>query len=263
MMNRRKICFVTAFAALSTSADAFLTPYRPFLTPRHPTIPTIAAARSMQQSRLYSSKKNDEGILKKVAKSILPKKWFQSEEEQKAELARQQVKDNVSGGIKELLKDAPLPVRMMGSLVSPLLSRVASDLQEGMAEQQRTVENVLDDARAYLLGDEVALQALGEPIQLGAPFSQSSSTSIINGQKSVNIALQFPVEGSRGSGVAQARANENGISQLVLQVNGRQINVSLSRRGSPSGRVGRNHRTTSRNDDDIIEAEIIEENKKN
>lgn len=266
-MRGRSIFLLTTAAALSTSlpttANAFAS-RPPTAVPAFgygalSVFPSWGTHAVTTTTRLYSSNE-DEGMLKKMAKSVLPKKWFQSEEEQKVELARQQVKDNVSGSIKELLKDAPLPVRMVGSMVAPLLSRAASELSEGMAEQQQQVETVIRDAKALILGDDVACQAIGEPIQVGAPFSQSSSTSIINGQKSVNIALAFPVEGSRSSGVAQAQANQNGITQLVLQVDGRQINVSLSKRGTSSGRVGKNHQTggSKYDDGDIIEAEIIE-----
>lgn len=212
-------------------------------------------------TRMYMTDNNkDDGFLKKVAKTILPKKWFQSEEEQRAELAKQKVKDEVSGGISEMLKGAPLPIKMMGKMISPLLSNLASEMSESMAEQQRTIEELLDDSRAYILGDSVAIQSLGEPIQLGAPFSQSSSTSIINGQRSVQVELGFPVQGSRSSGIATARATQSGISQLILQVDGRQIQVSLAKRGAPS-KIGRNHvqgSFKSGDDDNIIEAEIIE-----
>jgi len=279
-LSKRMLLFTVAAAFSTNSANAFvLSPshQRPPLsygvgnaqTPKTPSSSNILARRNTpqlaQQTRLYSSK-DDSGLLKRVAKTLLPKKWFQSEEEQKADLARQEVKDQVQGGIKELLKDAPLPVRMMGSLISPLLSNVASNLSESLAEQQKSMDSVLEDSRAYILGDDVALQALGEPIQVGTPFSQSSSTSIMNGQKTTKIVLGFPVEGSVASGVAQAEANEQGVSRLVLQVNGRQINVSLSRRGSPSasGRVGKNHqmrKAGSSMDDNIIEAEIIEKKK--
>ncbi|CAB9497575.1 expressed unknown protein [Seminavis robusta] len=271
--------FLTAAAALSTSlparVDAFsvVRPYHHLPRPikngdfdrYSPSQNNLLVLRHSRQTRLYSSPKKDDGILKKVAKTLLPKKWFQSEEEKKAELVRQQARDNVKGGIKEMLKGAPLPVRMMGSMVAPLLSRVASDLSESVAEQQRTIESVLEDSRGYILGDDVACQALGEPIRVGSPFSQSSSTSIINGQKTVNIILGFPVEGSRSSGVAQAQANENGISQLLLQVDGRQIHVSLAKRKNA---IGKNHRSTNKSyfagddDDNIIEAEIIEKDTK-
>lgn len=249
---RRSALFLTAAAALSTRVDAFLPPIQ-----RHSTI------------RLYgssSSKNNDDNILTRAAKKVLPS-WFQSEEEQKAALAKKQVKDNVKGGIQELLKDAPLPVRMMGGMVAPLLSSLASTVSESMAEQQRTIETVLEDAQAYMLGDDAALQALGEPLQVGAPFSQSSSTTIINGQKTVNLVIGFPVEGSCGSGMAQAQATDQGINRLTLQVNGgQQINVSLMKRGSASSssRIdGKAERMFPSDDDDtIIEAEIIEKDVK-
>jgi hypothetical protein len=278
--GRHRLVLLTAAAAISTSlpsrVDAFV------VRPPHDVSTSMISSRidshlttniplrltstpTTTTTRLFSSGKNnnkEEGILKKVAKTFLPKSWFQTDQEKKAELARQQVKDNVKGGIQEMFKDAPLPVRIMGSMISPLLSRVASDLSESMAEQQRSVESVIDDARAFIIGDDVALQALGEPIQVGTPFSQSSSTTSINGQKTTNIAIAFPVQGSRSSGVAQAQANQNGIVQLVLQVDGRQVHVSLNKRGS---HVGKNHilrKSYEGDDDNIIEAEIIEKDTK-
>ena len=265
---RRNAFFLTAAAALSktSSVDAFVAhPSQQQQRSLHHLSPSVMMPSNRlltttPTTRLYSSSKKNDNFLKKAAKKILPASWFQSEEEKEAALARQQVKDNVKGGIKELLKDAPLPVRMLGSMISPLLSKAASQMGEAMAEQEKTIETVLDDARAYILGDDVALQALGEPLQVGAPFSQSSSTSIINGQKTTNIAIGFPVNGSRSSGMAQAQATDKGIQRLTLQVDGRQINVSLTQRGSPSSRVGKNHRTFGpmNDDDNIIEAEIIE-----
>ena len=276
--HRLKHVLVTVAAALSATSpplrvDAFtVVPSQSLLlSSRMRRIdPNPSSSHAFQQlpitttTRLYSSGKSsknndDDGVLKKIAKSFLPKSWFQTDQEKKAELARQQVQNNVKGGIQEMLKDAPLPVRIMGSMISPLLSRVASDLSESMAEQQRSVEQVMDDARAYILNDDVALQALGEPVQLSNPFSQSSSTTMINGQKTTNIALAFPIQGSRSSGVVKAQANENGMVQLVLQLNdGRQIHVSLNnnKRGS---HLGKNHILRKKDEDDtIIEAEIIE-----
>lgn len=268
-----RLVLLTAAAALSTSlpsrVDAF------FVRPPHVSTSMLSridyhsATNPLRlkspttTTRLFSSGNNnkDEGVLKRVAKTFLPKSWFQTDQEKKAELVRQQVKDNVRGGIQEMLKDAPFPVRIMGSMISPLLSRVASDLSESVAEQQRSVESVIEDARAFIIGDDVALLALGEPIQVGTPFSQSSSTTIVNGQKATNIAIAFPVQGSRSSGVAQAQANQNGIVQLVLQVDGRQVHVSLNKRGA---HVGKNHlrKSYEGDDDNIIEAEIIEKDTK-
>ena len=65
------------------------------------------------------------GALAKTAKNVLPGRWFKSKEEKKAEIQRQKAKDEFEGGVKDLLKDAPLPVRMVGGLVAPLMSTLA------------------------------------------------------------------------------------------------------------------------------------------
>jgi len=276
-LRRHYLLTATAAAALSTmtSTQAFVVQqpasgtFRPRGMPFSGFMPTTVPTGvllnnnkyQLSSIRLYTNLSNNnnsgkkkDNIFKRAAKKLLPS-IFSSEEEQRAELARKETKAKVKGGIQELLKDAPLPIRMMGNMLSPLLSQAATQMSEAVAEQQQTMEQVMDDTRAYLLVDEVALQALGEPIHVGNPFSQSSSTTIINGQRTVKLALGFPVNGSRASGTVQAQATDQGIQQLLLQVNGRTINVGLSKRsGLRSSRgIGKNHM-----DDNIIEAEIIE-----
>lgn len=217
------------------------------------------------QTRMFSSKK-EEGFLEKLGntvKSFLPTKLFGSQEEKQALARKQEYRDQVSGGLDTMLKDAPLGVRMLGKMMSPLVSSMASSLAETVAEQQRTMEQVMDDARGYLMGDPAATALLGEPISLGPPFSQASSTSTINGKTQSRVELAMPVSGSRGSGTVQVLATQDGISQMLLDAGGRRINVSLSRRGgggnsywssAGSGRVN--------GDDNIIEAEVIDKNTK-
>lgn len=254
-LSRKALC-LTAVAAFSTTTSSTVGAFvsHPVLQQPRP-LSSILVPR--QTVRMYSSSKKNENFLKKIGTKLGIIK--QSEEEERKELARQQVKDNVSGGIKALLKDAPLPVKMFGSVLAPLLSKAASSMSESIAEQENAIERVLDDSRGYILGDDVALRALGgAPVQVGAPFSQSSSTMVVNGQKKVNIALSFPVEGSSRSGIAQAQATDRGINRLTLEVDGQQINVSLTKQSSPSrsaSRIGKNHFD---DDDDIIEAEVIE-----
>ena len=91
----------------------------------HPHSHATLTTRRFFSGRNDNSNKDEGGVLgglKKAAKSILPASWFQSEKEKKAAIERPRVKDEVSGGIKEMLKDAPLPIRMMGSMMGPLVS---------------------------------------------------------------------------------------------------------------------------------------------
>ena len=218
-------------------------------------------------TRLFSSSNSDNaGILSKLkgaAKSILPKKWFQTDEEKQAALERKRVKQEVKGSIQQVLKDAPLPVKMLGGMIAPLLSSVMSTVAEQVGEQQRAMDALLEDARVYLVRDFVASQALGEPITVSAPFSQSSSTVMINGKTTTNIQATFNVMGSKSSGVARMDATEAGITSLVLDVNGRPIRVNIS--SSSGSEVGDSsyYKKTSlgknpKNAGDIIDVEFVE-----
>lgn len=297
LANKKQLC-LTAAAALTTTSlgNGPLCAHAFAVQPkfRTSTIATISSSSSssprtmtsleralvnqqpltgrscLRSSRLYSSKKDDDnGFLAKVGnavKSILPSSWFQSEEEKKAAIQRQRVRDEVSGGITELLKDAPLPIRMFGKMMSPLMSNVMSNLAETMAEQQETMDSIMSDARKFILNDDAVVKLLGEPISIAAPFSQSSSTTSINGQSQTRIELAFEVSGTRGSGVARLSATNAGVQQILLQAMGRTIPVNLSSRFSRSSgpakfSSGRGSRI-GEEDDNIIEAEIIEKDTK-
>jgi hypothetical protein len=254
-INKRKILW-TAAAALSSNTLSFTTPQQgvahAFVHPAFVGSPPPASS----MTRLYhASAKKEEGFLEKVkdaAKSILPKKWFQSDKERKAELARRQVQDEISGGLKEILKDAPFPIRVLGGLMGKAMSSAMSSIAETMAETQQQIDSLMLDANRYLLSDDAVAQALGVPIQVGSPFSQSSSTS---GKTISRIELGFPVSGSRGSGVARLVSSGEGIQELSLQVGGRVIQVSLSGKS-------RRQSFSSGGDDNIIEAEIVEKKPK-
>jgi hypothetical protein len=263
--RRKKLLFTAAAAAaLSTHAQAFV------VTPPRQPCPRTAIRSDVVppgyhslQSRRYSSQ--DEGILgglKKMAKKVLPSSWFQSEQEKKAAIERKRVNDEFKGGLQEMLKDAPLPIRMVGSMVAPMISSAMSGLAETMAEQQQAVSNVQEDAKAYLLADPAVARLLGDgPIQVGAPFSQSSSTSSINGKTTSQVEIAFPVQGSMASGIVQASSSNGTLQQLILQASGSSIAVSLSSR-TPRSSSFRSGKTNNKDRDDIIEAEIIDKNTK-
>lgn len=200
----------------------------------------------------------------KTAKSFLPKKWFGSQEE-KAQLARKkEVKDQVKGSMEELLKDAPLGVRMMGKMVAPLMGNLASTMAEGFAEQQRTTETLLEDAQRYIMNDPNVVNAMGTPIQLGMPFSQSSSMSSVNGQTQSRVELALNIAGSKRSGIARILATNDGIAQLIVESGGKVFNVSLqkSKLGGSSSAKRKFGSGGAAGDDNIIEAEIIDKDTK-
>jgi hypothetical protein len=231
------------------------------LVGRRPLAPTIVTQYEPFTTRLYhSSPQRDQGFLEKaksVAKKILP--FLKSDEEKRAELARKRVRDDVQGSLTEVFKDAPLPIRMFGRAIAPILSNMMSSLAEMTAEQQDSVERVLAIAVDRIENDEFVASEIGRPVSVGAPFSQSSSTTSINGQSSTRIELAFPVSGPRGSGVGRvvsAGSNKNAgdnIQLLQVQIGSRVIPISTTVSSSRSKRS-----KYESNDDNIIEAEIIE-----
>jgi hypothetical protein len=247
---------MTAAAALSSTSNnvcfAFISPLpipQNHLMQRIPTEYRL----STKLSRLYSSNNKNPGIfdgLKNIVKSVLPKSLTQSEEERKAEIVRKEMQNDISSGIQSMLKDAPLAIRMVGSLVAPLLSSLTSAVQE----QQRQTENLLDEARSFILSNENALSDLGEPITVQPPFSQSSSSVTINGKSSSQVVASFYVQGTRRVGVGKMVANENGIQDLSLSVEGRTYSIPLTRSGASKFGIGKNRI----NQDNIIDVEFVE-----
>lgn len=210
-----------------------------------------------------SSNRNDDGLISKAtkaAKSVLPTSWFQSEEEKKAAIERKRIENEVTGGLTEILKDAPLPIRMMGKMIAPIMSNLASSMAEIAEQQRQGVETTLRDARSYLMADPAVERLLGSSIEVGNPFSQSSSSYSVNGETQSRIEISFPVSGTMGSGIARAVVVDGDkMQQLDLQVGGRVMAVSLAQNASYSaGRVQGARGAASK----IIEAEIIEKDTK-
>jgi hypothetical protein len=244
---------------------------------------------TLSTQRLYHSKRTDDssseqqqsavrGLLSKaknVAQKFLPKKWFQSEEERRRAAELQQVQDQVSGGLRELFKDAPLPLRVLGRAIAPLLSNLLSAAAETAAAQQTTVDAVRQQTLACLNADPAVARALGggTAVTLGPPVSQASSSSSINGQTRVRVELVMPVTAVGGSSVDNVVLQSPGVVRVVatgdgqsdpslqlleVQVQGRVISVSTTPGPqSTSSRFAASSRSDGQGDD-IIEAEIVE-----
>lgn len=212
---------------------------------------------------------------KNVVKTFLPSSWFQSEQEKKAAIQRQRVKNEISSTFNEILKDAPLPIRMIGkSIISPLITNVMSGLAETLSEQQSTNQQLLVQAELYLQNDISIQRIIGNSaiIQAGTPFSQSSSTSSINGRTTSRIELLFPVLTSVSTksaiGTCRLIGSNGQIDQLdFTSDNGRTISINTMLSATTSSSQQQQIYSSSKNDfingdDNIIEAEIIEKIKK-
>jgi Cytochrome oxidase complex assembly protein 1 len=202
------------------------------------------------------------GQVKNIAKKVLPSSWFQSDEERRQIVEKKRVQNEITSEIKQIFKDAPLPIRMLTNMIGPVFSGVMSSLAETAASQQSMVDMALDQAAGLIQNDVSVQQVLGDSISVGRPFSQSSSSSSINGATTTRVELAFPVSGRRGEGIGRLVASRNGngdpnIQRLEVQANERVIVVntvlsSLSSSNQYSSNIG-NH-----GDDNIIDAEIIE-----
>ena len=125
------------------------------------------------------------------------------------------------------------------------------------------MDDLLNDARSFILRDSSVIRELGEPLEVGRPFSQSSSTMNINGQVSSKVQSSFEVRGSYGtSGVATLDAINGKISNLNVNINGRYFNVDIMERGSVSGKDAYSQQTLGRNKnigkDDFIDVDFVE-----
>ena len=251
----------------SVSSQNCQTPLTP---PTQPVSPNFS-------TRLYSSSKNrlqrnnDDTSnelfgfrrgLKSAAKTILPTKWFGTQKEKEALERKQIVKDRVRGELDQMLKGAPLPVQLLGKYVAaPMMGKIASRVAEAGFQQQETMEAILDEARELLVRDPQITSVLGTPIQIGTPFSQRSSTTVINGSRQMRTEFEVEVSGPFQNGVSRIIATNEGIGQLLVESNGKIYNVDLSSSGLQARRGASTYNGKGNGvdeDDTIIEAEIID-----
>lgn len=201
-------------------------------------------------SRIYSSSRNNNdedefnsGSLsfvdkaKSKVKSYLP--FFKKDKKtEQSNVVKRKAKNDISNGINAMLKDAPLAVRLMGKIVSPIIGQVAGTMAKAMEEQSRQLDDCLDDARSFIIQDAFAVRELGEPVVLGRPFNQSSSSMSINGQTKSNIQAQFEVQGSMGRGIATMNASDGKISRLDVIVNDKNYGIDVEGRQRKTEAMG-------------------------
>jgi len=178
------------------------------------------------------------------------------------ELVRREEQKRFDSAIDNFLKDAPFPAKIAGELIKGVGGMVA-----GMAAETRNdVAEVLLEAERSLRLDSEAVDLLGTEIRCGAPFSQSYSSTSINGKVSKQIILQVPVQGTKGAGTASisAVAGFDGnivLNNLSLRTSSFSRNIGMS---SPedltnSRTQARPQRDESRSSANIIDAEIVED----
>jgi hypothetical protein len=163
---------------------------------------------------------------------------------------------------------------MFGKMMKPIVGKLIGGMAQAMEEQQKQMSEMLLDARNYIVQDPNAVQLLGEPVEMGSPLSQSSSSMSVNGETRSNLQASFEVRGGRGTGIATISAVNGRIENLSLKIDGRNIAVDVTKRGDASyqsanessswdygtnkstpGSIGKNRNVK---DDDVIDAEFVE-----
>mmetsp|Transcript_30670 Transcript_30670/g.34436 ORF Transcript_30670/g.34436 Transcript_30670/m.34436 type:complete len:381 (-) Transcript_30670:39-1181(-) len=239
---------------------------------------TSTSRKGKNTTHLYSSSPNNNNglfgfrkavkkIVRKVARKILPTKWFGTKEEKLAIERKKRVQNEVQGQLGDLLKNAPLPIRLFGKYIAaPLMGKIASKLAEGMERQRETMEKIVDDTRSYLLNDNEIADLLGMPMQLGTPIAQSSVSASMNGRKQNRMELSLEVSGPKTNGIVRIVATEEGIGQLLVEADGKLYNVDLASSkgggkkitGMKGGRSSKSIRHWNNDEGEVIDAEIVD-----
>ena len=140
----------------------------------------------------------------------------------------------LSRGIDEVVRDAPLPVKMAASLLKPL----AGALETAFQDQQADADELLYQAEAALRADSRVTTAFGAGVAPGAVFSSSSASSSMGGAARRTTTLQFQL-GTGGVGLARGEGAEGERMQLVelrVRAGGSDFSVDIS--GSSMGGSG-------------------------
>ena len=141
----------------------------------------------------------------------------------------------------------PLVKQMMDGFTD-LFDKTSTSLStSNTSEEERVTRVLLSDARRCLLADPVIRDALegggrggGENITLGKIYSRSYTSTMVNGQTRSRVQLTFPINvgnsssrSSRDEGVITGQgtliANQDGITRLQVDVDGRIVDVPCNR----------------------------------
>jgi len=125
---------------------------------------------------------------------------------------------------------------------SIMMGRLSNAMAKSMAQENQSNKYLLSDASKILSNDVAVKNMLGSSIELGTPFSKTSSSSMVNGVTKSRLELVVPVSGSENTGRIRLISNQDGIMQMELDVGGRIINVPLD--------------SSRRRYDDAIDADI-------
>ena len=138
-----------------------------------------------------------------------------------------------SAAARSLKKEDPNPIKnWLDNVLKPsaqdkMMDRVNSDMSRSINAEKRLTKALLAEARNNLLADPAVRSTLGTELVLGTLLSKSTSSTTVNDVTRSRLQLVIPVSGSLSTGRIQLVADQDGILELKLDVNGFVIDVYL------------------------------------
>lgn len=148
--------------------------------------------------------------------------------------------------VDQILKDAPLPVKILGGMLKPLVGAFEGMIRESAAD----ADDLLFEA-----GRRLRLDPRTKDLSLGSVFSSASSSSSINGVVQKQVSLQCQVMSQNGA--VQGSALLNGSTQATGKFGLSALRVQLN-----DGRVidlgGANSASASNSNSGVIDVDFAE-----
>jgi ABC-type Fe2+-enterobactin transport system substrate-binding protein len=165
------------------------------------------------QQQHNSKSSSSSSLLSKAANKLTSRLPFKLQHPKDAltrrgEQERRRQRQELTRDVKDALRPFPWPFRAFGNTMANTVNRV-------WTRESAKAEVLIADAQSRICSDRDARTALGEPITTGRIFSQSVSTSSVNGTKSTKIQISFEVMGSHKSGVATMLADKYARGHIV------------------------------------------------
>jgi hypothetical protein len=251
-----------------------------------PTTRIIPAHRA--QTKLFASKKKGRfavfGNIRKGAKgavkAVLPNRWTKSKEERQLQIQKLEQREELKSNLSLILRDAPPPLAYaVGNVLVPVISGIADIVkkqsqspngqrmleevkrkyEERLVEEMRKsqlMENLLGDAKASLMADPIAREALGEPFDKVGKVTTVFNTAIINGETNTFIPIfNFFVVGSKDQGFVSLTATNTGIKTISVNMASGTDPIEVA--PISTGIIGNGERFRAGSDDDSMDVELI------